>query len=251
MMGFPHDKTEVEIEDKRVVKRITVGNFISNVLEAFNITRGGVYTVKRLLINPGELIGQYIGLQRYRITPPINVLIISTAIALILMNKLSLTSVFLTDVVVPSDDLQTHQSIKNEVLETFETYFNLILWAFIPIAALLSYWFNKKTKLNYAENLAYQTYVLSLANVVLILVFPLIYYRSHYFAWLYVAIGVFYLVYAYKVFFGKKWLRSTVEAIVINAIAIGVWWLITMVVIVFMSIAIATSTGYIEVEFGR
>lgn len=250
MAGFPRDKTEVEIEDTRVVKRISVGNFISNVLEAFNITRGGIYTVKRLLFNPGELIGQYIGINRYRITPPINVLIISTAIVIIFMNQLDLFSAMLGDVLVAKEAEPVQQSIKNEVIESFASYFNLIFWAFIPIAALLSYWFNQKLQLNYAENLVFQTYTLSLMNVLFIPLFPFIHYGSHNFMWVYLAVAVFYSMYAYKVFFEKKWLRSIAESLIINAIAIGVWWIITMIVIIFISIAIASTDGYIEMEFG-
>lgn len=92
MGGFPENETEVEVIDKRRVKRITIGNFFSNVLEAFNITRGGVYTVKRLLINPGQLAKDYTGVSRYRITPPFNVLIISTTIVLILANRIDAVS---------------------------------------------------------------------------------------------------------------------------------------------------------------
>ena len=68
--------------------------------------------------------------------------------------------------------------------------------------------------------------------------------------WVYLAVAVFYSMYAYKVFFEKKWLRSIAESLIINAIAIGVWWIITMIVIIFISIAIASSEGYLEMEFG-
>ena len=237
MEGFPKNETEVEIIDKRLVKRITVSNFISNVLDAFNISRGGVYTVKRLLLNPGQLAREYVGVSRYRITPPINILVISTAITLLLLNQLEFFEKALDETLIinhPSQDV-----IKAEVIQTFGAYFNLLLWIYIPIAALVSYLFNRKRGLNFAENLVFQTYNLCVTNFVFILIFPISYLSLDVTLWLYQIMAMAYMVYGYKVFFGKKWIRSILEAAAVFLIGSFLWTLVIVVVLVIMAVYLA------------
>jgi len=230
MEGFPENETEIEIIDKRIVKRITVSNFLSNVLEAFNISRGGVYTVKRLLINPGQLAREYIGVSRHRITPPINILIISTAISLLLLTQLEFF-----DKVIDESLIVTHPSqedIKTEVIQTFTSYFNLLLWIYIPISALLSSWFNRKRGLNYAENLVFQAYNLCVTNFVLILFFPITYWSLDVTFSIYQIAAFAYMVYGYKVFFRKKWIRSILETAAVFLIGSFLWSIVLIVVLV-------------------
>lgn len=233
MTGFPENESEVEVIDKRRVKRITVSNFVSNVLEAFNISRGGVYTIKRLLINPGQLAKEYIGVSRYRITPPINILIISTAIALLLLNQLEFFEKALDDSLHVNGPSQ--EDIKSEVIETFSSYFNLLLWVYIPLAALFSYWFNRKRGLNYAENLVFQTYNLCITNFVLILFFPITYWSLDVAFSIIQLAAVAYMVYGYKVFFGKKWIRSIFEAAAVFLIGSFLWTIVLVVVLVLIA----------------
>lgn len=241
MGGFPENETEVEVIDTRIVKRITIGNFVSNVLEAFNITRGGIYTVKRLLINPGQLAKDYTGVSRHRITPPINVLIISTAVVLILANRVDAFAHIFDDSLKVNPDYPTQADIKNEIIQVFSSYFNLYLWIYIPIAASFSYIVNRKRGLNFAENLVFQTYSLSLSNFIFIAFFPVVYYSADWFFNIGILTLIFYMVYAYKVFFRKKWIRAIWESIAVYLIGTILWFFIMMIALIMISAYVASS----------
>ena len=43
-LSFPEDKTEVEVTEKRTIKRLQVKNLFQSILQAFNLERGGIYT---------------------------------------------------------------------------------------------------------------------------------------------------------------------------------------------------------------
>lgn len=239
MGGFPKNETEVEVLDKRIIKRITVGNFFSNVLEAFNISRGGIYTAKRLLINPGQLAKDFIGVSRHRITPPINVLIISTALALILLSRIDMFNNLLADTLTIKINDPIQANMKTEVIHIFSSYFNLLLWIFIPFSAIFSYWFNRKRGLNFAENLVFQTYNLSLTNFIVIISFPLTYYSVEGALTFYQVIAFAYMVYGYKVFFGKKWIRSILETVAVFLIGSFLWSIAVAVFLILIVVYVA------------
>ena len=245
MGGFPKNETEIEVVDKRIVKRVTISNFFSNVLEAFNISRGGIYTAKRLLINPGQLAKDFIGVERHRITPPINVLIISTAVVLILANSIDAISLLVGDSLKVSGPIQEdiksqiQEDIKSQIIQVFSSYFNLLLWIYIPITAMFSYLLNRKRGLNYAENLVFQTYNLSLTNFIFIILFPLTYYSANVFYMIYFVLAPIYMIYAYKVFYRKKWMRSILETLGIYFIGSLFWLIIMTIVLVFISQSVA------------
>lgn len=64
---------------------------VFSAVDAFNMDRGGVYTIKQLCKNPGETIRDYLGANRYHYTPPFRILIITTAIALFLIGLAEFT----------------------------------------------------------------------------------------------------------------------------------------------------------------
>lgn len=242
MSSFPKDKTEVEVIDKRIVKRITIKNFIANALDAFNITRGGIYTIKQLIINPGRLVNNYIGLERHRYMRPINLLIISTALVLIVMNYFDFfTEAFGDLFTIRADQEELDTRIRDEVFGVFASYFNLILWSYVPIAAFFSYLFNLKRGANYAENLVFQTYFMCVTNILILLFTPLLFLRLYELASWAILLGLtFYSIYPYKVFFKKKWFRSGVESLTIYFISSIFWMILLIAVLVLISYNVAT-----------
>lgn len=231
---FPKGVTEIEVVEKHVIKRVTIGNFISNILDAFNMTRGGIYTLKKILINPGQVVRDYLGASRPRLMAPFKMLIFSTALVLLLINAFNLFEYFVDNSI--NIEGESAPELRSGIIEILINYFNLILWTYVPIAALLSYLFNRKRGFNYAENLVLQAYILSLTNIVVILCFPISYLSVD--ALIVVSqllIGA-YMVYTYKVFFQKKWSRSIFETFVIFFVASLLWFIILGVVILLITV---------------
>ena len=73
--------TNLIVEERRW-NRITLKYIFSSLLDAFNLERGGIYTLKRLFINPGQMAKDYLGAERFHFTPPFRLLFITTAIVI-------------------------------------------------------------------------------------------------------------------------------------------------------------------------
>lgn len=189
-----------------------------------------------LILNRGKLAKDYLGVNRIRITAPFKILIISTTIILILFSTIDIFSNILNDSLIVNNDSQLDS--KENVIRIFSNYFNLILWTYIPISALFSFLFNRKCGYNYAENLVFQTFVLSLANIVAIIVFPINYYSMNLMWIVYQVAAAFYMVYAYRAFFGKKGIRSIMESGLIFLVGSFIWSILLVVFIIAIAVIV-------------
>lgn len=56
--------------EKRTIRRLTFKGWLLNVLEAFDLEKGGIYTLKLFFTNPGKLVRKYLGSERYKVVAP-------------------------------------------------------------------------------------------------------------------------------------------------------------------------------------
>lgn len=206
MDDFPFNEDEIEITETRSIRRLRLNQIFQSILIAFNLERGGLYTVKRLFLNPGELVEEYVATGRYRYIGPFRLLIVTTAITFFILQNSAAFEEFRSGF---------YEGVQNEELYTFieisSKYFNILLWLFVPVAALFSWAFNLRRGYNYAENLAFQTYVFSLTNIIaMITVFDRVLNPTVVISIVYLAF-TFYYIYSYKVFFKKPWWRSVID----------------------------------------
>lgn len=209
MDEFPFNEDEIEITETRSIRRLKVSHVFESILMAFNLERGGLYTVKQLFVNPGELAEEYVAKGRLRFMGPFRLLIITTTITFFILQN---------SVVFQDFRSGFYEGIQNDKLYAFiensSRYFNILLWLFVPIAALFSWVFNLKRGYNYAENLAFQTYVFSLTNIIAMLtIFDRLVNPTIVISVVYLGFTIYY-VYSYKVFFKKAWWRSIVDVAV-------------------------------------
>ena len=217
-LSFPEDKTEVEVTEKRTIKRLQVKNLFQSILQAFNLERGGIYTVKQLIIDPGKMVQEYIGTGRLKYSPPIRLLIVTTTLAFLSLRYSAGFGEF---------EQGFSSTMTNEKVQSFidftSNYWNILLWVYIPIAGFLTWLFNYKGPYNLAENFVFQAYYFCLSNIIIM---PVILDRVLE-PWLLMLIStvafVFYYAYAYQSFYNKTWFRAIVESIVIYAIATAVY----------------------------
>ncbi len=221
MDEFKLDGKVIEVTEHRTIKRITLRNYLVNALESFNLERGGIYTLKMFFINPGKMGREYVGTHRYKITAPFKVLILSTTAVLLLINYSDFTDGFI-DGFTAVDSSKDSANLQR-TFSHLQDYFNLILWSFIPISASITYFFNYKKGLNYAENLVYQTLLLSLTNLLFLASAPIFLISYHAALIFYTVTSSIYIIYSYKSFFGRSWLRSIFHAAVFLTVGTLIW----------------------------
>jgi hypothetical protein len=226
MEDFNEYQGEIEVVERRVVKRITLSRIFTSIFEAFNLERGGFFTIKALLINPGKAIKEYLGENRFHYTPPFRVLIITTALALYLISISNTGEHMSDDFIQGIDDPDKLRLIQDKLFSFFGTYANFILWTFIPIAALFTFLFNRKRGYNFAEHLVFQTYLFCVANMLTVFI-PLSDFISNKAGSIILTgLMVIYYTYAYKVFLNRSVVKSVWDTLSIMFIATVIWSLL-------------------------
>ncbi|MEM6643704.1 MAG: DUF3667 domain-containing protein [Bacteroidota bacterium] len=164
-------KYPIQITENRKVKRITVWQSVADFLDAFNVERGLIYTIKLLFTRPGRLIRFYLEEGRYRVVNAFRLLIITTAVSLLLLNYSNSFEALYE--VQGSSDAEA-QKVSDLLGKIFRDWYNLIIWLSIPFYALFSFLlFRKYEKLNYAEHVVTQSFYISISNIIIICLFPL------------------------------------------------------------------------------
>lgn len=223
MNELSEELPEIEVIETRVVKRITLSRIFSSIFEAFSLDRGGFFTVKALIANPGKAIGEYLGENRFYYTPPFRVLVITTALALYLISLSSGADEMSKNFISGIDDPTKLQIIQDKIFGFFSSYANFVLWTFIPIAALFSFLFNRKRGYNYAEHLVFQTYLFCVANILSIIIPLGDFIGAKAIMAIIYALMLFYYVYAYKVFLKRSIFKSIWDNLWIMFIASVLW----------------------------
>lgn len=231
MDQFPTEEEPLDITESRSVKRITLAQVFRSAFDAFNVDRGGVFTVKNLFYDPGVAIRDYLGANRYHYTPPFRILIVTTAIALFMIGQSEFTENMNAEFTAGlNDSVNQTESEKvditnhvRSILDELQPYFNLILWTFIPFIALFSWLLNLKGKFNFAEHLVFQVYLFCISNILSFL-YPLDHFIPIPVVFLIIYVLMFfYYIYGYKEFLKKSWLRSAIEMIFVLLFASTLW----------------------------
>ncbi len=222
----PFDKDEViKVSEERLIHRVSLSRIMASLVGAFNLDYGLIYTLKRMFREPGNLTKDYLYLGRYHYTPPFRMLIVTTTLAVITVSY-SRTGVNFFD---SSGSISPEDSQMGK--EFLMEYYNLFLWLYIPILALFSWLFNRRSHYNYAENLVYQTYLM----IISIILYPIIlleyFIPSAYPMMFYFAVSILYSIIGYKQFFEKAWWRSSLEVLLIFVLGILVYGAISAFVI--------------------
>lgn len=194
----------IEVEETRQINRITFKQSFLDLLNAFNIERGLIYTLKLLFLSPGKIVDQYLNEGRYKIVNAFRLLILSTAVSLFVMYFVGIDE-FLSEFErgfnkgVADKEIGDPKYITG-IMQILFDWYNLFLWMAIPIYGFFSFLFFEKRNFNYAEHMVVQSFYICALNIITIVVFPL-----------YVFVGqdaliniVFFLSTAYFIFFTIK-----------------------------------------------
>lgn len=59
-MNCFEENEQIRFSEERVIHRISMSRFLTSAIDAFNLDRGLIYTLKRLFTTPGDLIRDYL-----------------------------------------------------------------------------------------------------------------------------------------------------------------------------------------------
>lgn len=208
---------------KIYTKRFTLKNFFFVFLDAFNIEKGFIYTLKMLTFKPGVIINEYIkGKTKSYFNPLKYVIIVAGIYAIIVVSTNILeTSVDATNEIMSENSEETIELQKN-FIEFFKQYINIIPLLIIPFLSLVTMWFYRSKKLFYGEFLIVNCYLIAQSFAIsCILAIPLALFIPtlfNYFPLILLMITIIYFSYAlYKVFLGSP-IVAIIKAILIYVI---------------------------------
>jgi hypothetical protein len=135
---------------------------------AFDVDRGVWYTVKSLLIRPGDLINEYLDGRRIRYTNPFTLLLLFVGI-----NAVLYPSGLIDFSRISASPPEMQEATVNLTRWIFQ-YYSLSMLLLLPMWSCISKWCFAASGRNYAEHLIVNTYVAATQVVFMTCTFPLL-----------------------------------------------------------------------------
>lgn len=227
--------------------RFTVKHFAHEFFHAFTHTDKGIlFLMKELFTRPGHAIREYNEGKRKKYFNPITFLLIVSALQIFAAKKIQIFEHYTTAIgavvsqVAPSE--KDRDEIKQEIKQRTEKPLALVMentklitLLFIPMLALLTWLFFRKSGVNYAENLVLnvmisaQLSVLFFGIAIAFLILP-----SFVIFWmlLYYLINWVYSFIVYKQFFGQGWGLTILKGIILQ-----------IIFMIFVQVGVGVSVG--------
>jgi len=139
-------------------KRLTLSYLLSDALSnLFNLERGLVFTLRELIVRPGEVTNAFVSGDRYRYMNPFRLLI--TVVALVVLAS-SWVDLDMADMMVTQNGARSEE-MTQLMREAFRKYLNVILLLNIPFMTVGSILIFRRQRWNFAEHLALNSYAYS------------------------------------------------------------------------------------------
>ena len=195
---------------KAGVRRFTIRLAAREFLHTFtHVDSGILFLIKEMFLRPGITASEYIEGKRKKYFSPVQYLILSIAVSTFLTLKLGVIGL---NEVSPEifETLNDTQKFFLQFNNFIYRFFNLTLFAGIPVMAMYSKLLYRKSGYNYSENVIFNTFLAAQRTLIYILMMPLLYaYRDKWFIGIgaYYFIFVVYMGWGYVQFFngGKIW----------------------------------------------
>lgn len=201
---------------KNIEGRLTIKEALHNFFHEFtHLDRGLFFLIQELSYRPGHVTKDYIEGKRKSYFNPLQFLILAVAVSTFLTINFHLLGTKIDPDSIPG---LTEAQVSGLRYNNFMyKYFNLVLFAAVPVSAFFSWLIFKKSGYNYAENLIFNSFLAGERTVFFIALSPFLYLFRNY--W-YIVIGLYYLswnvyfAFAYKQFFGGKTLVIILKYII-------------------------------------
>ncbi|WP_436515431.1 DUF3667 domain-containing protein [Ekhidna sp. To15] len=173
-------KYPIEVNETRKINRITIKQSFVDLMNAFNLERGLIFTIKLLFIRPGSMVRLYLAEGRFQIVNAFRLLVLTTAVSLFMMYLTGVDEFLLGFQNEFSSDLTGTEQEDSEYIaglmqQIYLEWYNLFLWISIPFYGFFAFLFFSRKNYNFAEHMVIQSFYICAMNVLTIIVFPLHY----------------------------------------------------------------------------
>jgi len=223
-----------KVTQERKVRRFSLTNIGSSLLDAFNLEYGLLFTLKEFILRPGKSTRSYLGEGRLRFFSPFRLLFITTALLLILMqfyvDSKDFEEGFKLGASGSAENWDAEADaeasrISRRIFELFQEYYNILIWLYIPVVSFFSWLFNfRKGGFNYAEHVVFNTCYTSIVNVFSVIM-ALGYYLdiSTVSSIIYLVLSIIYFAWYYRDLFNKSWIRALLEGLIITILSASIY----------------------------
>lgn len=160
------------------ITRLNFADFFRELMDTlWGLDHGLLFTLKKLVYFPKEAIRGYLDGKRKSMIKPLQYLVLVSALTLavshgvhyLFKNHSGLTTTTVKKSVrVSHENESTLYQMGARFSKIGAQNLGLLLLGFIPFAALFSFWFFKKSNLNYWEHLVINVYIVAQLNIVIV-----------------------------------------------------------------------------------
>ena len=198
-----------------IINRITFRSIMEQILASFNIEKGYLFTLKKLIMSPNAAVNGYLTNERHIHINPLKLLLPIVAIATFLTFQLNLQEEYMqmgAEMYGSQEATSKATEASAKLVDVYNKYFNIFVLLSLPFIACASFWFFKKPSYNLAEHFVINCYLFAIQNGIYIVMFPLFYFFSGAFI-IYFILSTLYQIYFYLKIFNVKALSGSLKTI--------------------------------------
>ena len=141
-------------------KRLTTKDFGHDILhKVLPWDKGFVYTIRRLLTDPGHMIREYVEGKRVKFHKPLSLILLVLAFTLIFLTKDAFQGMV-------NQQSEEARQLQSAYLDFIMKNMSLVYLAMVPSIALFSFLLYRKYNYNFAEHMVLNLYLLAGSSIV-------------------------------------------------------------------------------------
>ena len=222
--------------------RFTLWHFAHEFFHALTHTDKGIlFLIKEMFYKPGVVASEYMGGKRKKYFSPFTFLLIAMAVEIFASTKTNFYSHFSESLERFVNEAETNPQASAPALEDAKTKVTkmsensrLITFLFLPLLAILTWLFFRRSGYNYAENLIFNILIQAQSMIFFLLICILPFLFNHdIVGWLlfaYIAVSWIYYIIAYRQFYKQSWGKVIFKGLAIQIAYIFVIQLGTKVI---------------------
>ena len=212
------EEKEITLTRTKTIRRLSFKNLFLEIANAFNLHEGFLRTISGLTIHPSKTIKSYIDTERDLITSPIKYFLIVASATLLLASvtnyfhlSLEFTDGFRRGMEIGSGGEEMNID-KDAITKEFEAvfykyfigYFNVWTMITILFTSAFSFRFFRKSKYNFVEHFAINTYLYAHSYILFFLI--ILFHLLHpYWTFVYMLYYMILSIIVYKQLFQRSW----------------------------------------------